>query len=62
MSKVKRSDPGQFVTVKPSGSVSVDVGGFLKSSAGQKQIEQIRDLRDFTRSNVSSRPEQKKVS
>jgi hypothetical protein len=61
MSKVENADPSRFVTVTSSGSVSVDVGGFLKSNAGQKQIEQIRELREFTRSNTSSRPEHKKI-
>jgi hypothetical protein len=60
MSKLKNADAGRFVTVTPSGSVTVDVGGFLKSNAGQKQIEQIKELRDFTRHNAA-KPENKKV-
>jgi hypothetical protein len=61
MSKLKNADAGRFVTVTPSGSVTVDVGGFLKSNAGQKQIEQIKELRDFTRHNSAPKPENKKV-
>ena len=61
MSKLKNADAGRFVTVTSSGSVTVDVGGFLKSNAGQKQIEQIKELRDFTRNNSAPKPENKKV-
>jgi hypothetical protein len=60
MSKLKNTDAVRFVTVTPSGSVTVDVGGFLKSNAGQKQIEQIKELRDFTRHNNAPKPENKK--
>jgi hypothetical protein len=61
MSKLKNADAGRFVTVTSSGSVTVDVGGFLKSNAGRKQIEQIKELRDFTRNNSATKPENKKV-
>jgi len=44
-----------FVTVTPSGAVSVDLGGFIRTEAGQKQVGKIRKLQDFTRSaNASS--------
>lgn len=35
------------VVVEPSGAVSLDVGRFLRSGAGQRQLEAIRTLRDF---------------
>jgi hypothetical protein len=50
-----------FVTVAPSGSVSVDLGGFIKTEAGRKQVAKIRELRDFTRSANAASPERKKA-
>jgi hypothetical protein len=58
--KAEKNDAGRFVTVTPSGSVTVELGGFLKSSEGQKQLEQIRELRNFTHSNASARSSQGK--
>lgn len=49
--KQMKNDVNRFVTVTPSGSVSVELGTYLKSSEGRKQIDQIRELRDFTRSS-----------
>jgi hypothetical protein len=43
------------VTVTSNGSVTVELGGFLKSEEGQKQLEQIRELRNFTRGDLDAR-------
>jgi hypothetical protein len=58
--KAEKSDAGRFVTVAPSGSVTVELGSFLRSSEGQKQLEQIRELRNFTHSNGTGRSTEKK--
>lgn len=43
------------VTVTSNGTVTVELGGFLKSPEGQKQLEQIRELRNFTRRDFENR-------
>ena len=47
--------PRTGVTVTSNGSVTVELGGFLKSPEGQKQLEQIRELRNFTRRDLENR-------
>jgi hypothetical protein len=52
MAKQKRHDT--FVTVTSNGSVSVELGSFIRSDDGQKQLAEIRELQQFTRSNNAS--------
>jgi hypothetical protein len=57
----RSADTDRFVTVSSSGSVSVDLGGFLKSKAGQEQLDNMRVLRNFTNLEAASKRDIKKA-
>ena len=53
----KKTASEEFVHVNSSGAVSVELGRYLKSDAGQKQLKEVRTLRDYFKGSEHSAPQ-----